>query len=108
MAWQEGHRLVLEDTDEVANAVGSSEWASPSGSWKKYWLQHSGRAWPSKCQLHNCGEQAAVGAHIRVKRFKQYFILPACYSCNNSFDRDYGSDWSSAKKNALVVWAGAV
>ena len=29
MAWQEGCYLVLEDTDEVSNAVGSSERAPP-------------------------------------------------------------------------------
>lgn len=109
MSWKEGDTLELDDSDEIANVVGSSYMDSASGSWKEFWLQYSGRrGWPSTCQFRGCGGAAELGAHVRVKRYQQYFIIPACYSCNNRDDKNYGSGWSSAKKDALVVWAGAV
>eukprot|EP01064_Diplonema_japonicum_P039464 TRINITY_DN9901_c0_g1_i1.p1 TRINITY_DN9901_c0_g1~~TRINITY_DN9901_c0_g1_i1.p1 ORF type:complete len:124 (+),score=9.99 TRINITY_DN9901_c0_g1_i1:52-423(+) len=110
--WEEGDCLILDEDELIAHVVGSS--CDRKGkSWKRFWEEHSGRMWPARCQTHNCGNAAAVGAHVHVKgvqtRNKFYFILPTCQSCNmapeNNWTRHTTVGWESVKQRALVVAA---
>ncbi len=103
MAWSNGDRLILELHDEVAQVRGSG---GHSGNWKAYWIRHSGRQWPSTCQMHGCGSAATDGAHVYVKHLQQVFILPTCHWCNVDKENKYyrgATEWASAKANALAV-----
>ena len=100
MAWNNGDTLELDLVDEVSHVVGSSK---QTGNWKQFWLKHSGRKFPKKCQIHNCGGDAEMGAHVYVKKKQQNFILPTCYTCNSDPEQKYGVGWVSVKANAVVV-----
>jgi hypothetical protein len=98
----DGECLSLNLDDDVSHVIGSSK-HKPRTSWKKYWMGHTGRIWPQKCQMFGCVNPPTVGAHVYVKRFQNNFILPTCQSCNKDPQLEYGVRWSSAKANAEVV-----
>eukprot|EP00389_Voromonas_pontica_P016571 GDKH01025915.1.p1 GENE.GDKH01025915.1~~GDKH01025915.1.p1 ORF type:complete len:148 (-),score=16.94 GDKH01025915.1:102-545(-) len=100
-----GENVKLDDDDMVAHVVGSSK---DTNNWKKYWMEHTGRAWPRTCQIYGCGKPADVGAHVYIKGMKGnkwYFILPTCQGCNTDKNSDYGRGdaWCSAKQDAVTV-----
>lgn len=98
MSWQDGDCFVLGKGDEVSHV------AAGFGNWRQYWMDHSGRRWPQRCQIHCCGKPATVGAHVRVKHLRQVFVLPTCRECSRDPEQEYGRGWASAKANALAVW----
>ena len=103
--YSKGDTVLMEESDVCAHVIGSSK---DKNNWKKFWINNSGRNWPSKCQIYNCGNAATVGAHVYIKYKKGnkfYFILPTCQNCNKDTETDYGSGdcWSSMKQNAVVV-----
>ena len=100
MAWEQGDWFILDKEDEVSHVVGSS---LQRGNWKQYWLKHSGRKWPAKCQIHGCGQPASVGAHVYIKFKQQNFILPTCQECNRDPKKKY-PNFKKTKVNALAVW----
>ena len=100
MTWSNGDKYRLECYDEVSHVVGSS---MQRGNWKQFWIKYSGRKFPKKCQILNCGGDAEVGAHVYVKYKQQSFILPTCYKCNKDPFQQYGKGWVSTKSNSMVV-----
>ena len=102
MAWINGDLLELDQDDEVSHVVGSS---AQKGNWKQYWMEHTGRQFPLKCQIYSCGNKATVGAHVYVKGFRQNFILPTCQSCNKDPEQEYGTSesWRFVKAKAVVA-----
>jgi hypothetical protein len=103
--FESGENIGLGDDDLVAHVVGSSR---DKKNWKAFWKKTTGKTWPKECQIYNCGGSASVGAHVYIKNMKGnkwYFILPTCQGCNKDSASDYGSgnQWSSTKKNAVVV-----
>jgi hypothetical protein len=105
MAWANGEFITLDLGDEVAHVIGSSSQKSKEGSWKKYWINHTGRQFPQKCQIYSCGNPAVLGAHVYLKHLRQNFILPTCHDCNMDPEQAYGDsdNWVSVKANAVVV-----
>ena len=103
--WEDGDCLILVKDALVSHVVGSSPQKSKEGSWKNYWIVHSRRQWPWRCQIHGCGNEPEVGAHVYVKGLRQNFILPTCQECNKDPEQEYGDGdcWVSAKANALAV-----
>ena len=85
----------------MSHVVGSGQHAR---NWKRYWEAQTGRNFPQRCQIYNCGNQAQMGAHVYVKFKRQNFILPTCQSCNKDPAQEYGRGWASAKANAMVAW----
>ena len=71
--FDKGDAILMEDDDECAHVVGSSK---DKNNWKKFWIEHSGRKWPAKCQMYGCGSKPTVGAHVYLKNIRQrvYFI----------------------------------
>ncbi|RYE81919.1 MAG: hypothetical protein EOO65_06165 [Methanosarcinales archaeon] len=89
----------------VCNVNGSS---AHRRNWKSYWLTHSGRSWPEKCQMHQCGGIAAVGGHMYIKRKwgTTNYILPICSLCNQDPDLHYDGPrtrWRDIKARAILV-----
>lgn len=70
----------------VKNIKGTSD-NIPGGyrSWKDYWIAKKGY-WPVKCAAYGCSEKAELGGHvIKVNSIdKRWYIVPICYSHNNS------------------------
>ena len=100
---QKGEHFLLDKEDKVANVNGSS---AQSGNWKKYWCEHTGKSWPSKCCIHSCGNKPTVGGHVYINGEKGnqfYFILPICQSCNKDPNMNYGAGWASVKSTGSWV-----
>ena len=106
MSWDQGEIVYLDDDDEVCNIVGSSR---QRGNHKQCWVRYSGRQWPGRCQMVNCGGAAQVGSHIWVKGLRQAFIIPACQACNMARELQWDPFtgrprvWASVKQNAAAV-----
>ena len=104
MTWENGDHFKLHLEAQLSHVVGSS---AQKGNWKKFWLDHTGRVWPKKCQILGCGQRASVGAHVYIKyrsrSLHSNFILPTCQTCNRDSRQEYGQGWVSAKKDAVVV-----
>ena len=75
MTWENGDHFKLHLEAQVSHVVGSS---AQKGNWKKFWLDHTGRVWPKKCQILGCGQRALVGAHVQgvSKRIRHFFSHP--------------------------------
>eukprot|EP01059_Diplonema_ambulator_P035929 TRINITY_DN869_c1_g2_i1.p1 TRINITY_DN869_c1_g2~~TRINITY_DN869_c1_g2_i1.p1 ORF type:complete len:565 (+),score=71.89 TRINITY_DN869_c1_g2_i1:64-1695(+) len=107
--YEEGDVIYLEDDDVISHVVGSSCDKKASSGWKKFWMEHSGRKWPRKCQTHGCRATAEVGALVHVKCLhlrNRYFILPTCQACIKDPENNYYgkyTNWEHAKKGAVVV-----
>uniref|UniRef100_A0A7M5WT03 Uncharacterized protein n=1 Tax=Clytia hemisphaerica TaxID=252671 RepID=A0A7M5WT03_9CNID len=66
------------------NSRGSSQYApKKSSSWKDTYRQVTKKKLPS-CRAQGCGNKNVVGAHMRVPGAKNDYLLPMCYSHNNS------------------------
>ena len=102
MAWRNGDNMVVELDDEISHVIGSS---ADKRNWKKYWMDHTDRNFPRKCQIYGCGNPAQVGAHVYIKYLRQNFILPTCQACNKDPEQQYGRGTVSAKAKAVVVRA---
>ena len=75
----------------VKNLKGTSD-NLPNGysSWRDFWESKKGY-WPSKCAAYGCYGKPEVGAHV-IKVYgndKSWYIVPLCYSCNNSDNTFY-------------------
>ena len=84
---------------EWRNKSGTADRESPSGSWKDYWIEHSGRSWPSKCSVRGCNNPATIGAHVYSRDAYGEYIVPMCDSCNHrtgSFMIEFGTEFVSA------------
>lgn len=66
------------------NKKGTSVRSCNCSSWKKHWLNYSGKSWPNKCSVEGCDNSATLGAHIfnSISEEKDEYIVPACDSCN--------------------------
>jgi hypothetical protein len=68
------------------NKNGTSERSCNCGSWKNHWINNSGSAWPTFCSASDCMQRAEVGAHVINYSFKDEWIIPLCYACNQRTD----------------------
>ena len=98
--YKEGDDFVTKCRYKVKNVVGSSE---DVGSMADFWSNHTGcNLFVQKCGILNCGSEAEVGGHMRVKRLKKfYFILPICQGCN--MDTSLSETYQSTKKTVRLV-----
>ncbi len=72
----------------VYNVNGSSRYEAPAGyaSWKEFWEKRTGRHF-DKCSCPSCMNRADVGGHVRrAHGTNEWYIVPICYSHNNSTD----------------------
>jgi len=77
---------------KYCHAVGSGKHKAPHkpGSWIKVWEERNG-AVRSICMFHKCENKATLGAHVQRASSDandaDWFIVPACASCNNMHQR---------------------
>lgn len=106
--WDNSHRgtvVTRDDNDTrvyVCNVVNSSEdGGNKTVFWEESMKSATGRKNSLKnqiCNFFKCGELAKVGGHVRVfkgpksEMIDGWFIMPTCYSCNNSKLRDCPCD----------------
>ena len=103
-------RTLSSYNDEVAHVIGSSRGRGRRRSWKQYWIEETGEAWPDECQMGDCYNECVLGAHIYIRgRAWQNYILPCCQDCNNNVDLRHHSrdnpNWSRPEHGAIVVEA---
>ena len=86
------------NSDKICNVVGSSK-DIPRGatSWMRFWVTETGEEWPSKCAI--CPKESRLlGGHVHVKgkgALEKQFIIPICFSCNNTRKLDYNGPKST-------------
>jgi len=104
-----GTALLLDQEDEIANAIGTHDQPRKSRSWKKFWEKHSGRTFPTRCCRLGCGNEASVAAHVVIKGFtsnKKVYLIPSCQRCNMRSDFQYRGSrttWFQCKINTLAI-----
>ena len=83
---------------KVCNVVGSSKDKPRNAtSWKNFWIQSSGKNWPTSCPICSRTQIRMLGGHMYVKGENagtEEFILPICSKyCNNNRKIDYNSKY---------------
>ncbi len=66
------------------NKKGTAPRSCNCGSWKNHWINGSNKKWPYYCTVAGCTNTAEVGAHVINSDVSGEFIIPMCYSHNNS------------------------
>lgn len=66
-----------------SNKSGTSNRSCSCGTWKKHWLNFSGKAWPDNCSVLGCINKPTLGAHIINPKVAGERIVPICSNCNN-------------------------
>ncbi len=64
------------------NKNGTGDRECKCGSWKKHWINNSGKSWPMLCSVKDCNNSATLGAHVTNSKVSGEKIIPACDSCN--------------------------
>ena len=59
------------------------------GSWKKHWINFSGKEWPTTCSVVDCEESPTLGAHVINPDVTGEKIVPMCDSCNKIIEAFY-------------------
>jgi hypothetical protein len=90
----------------VGNVVGTSWHRLPGKSWKKYWLERTGREWPKTCCFEECDNEARVGGHVHIEEYKSrvQFILPICNSCNSAVQNDFRREQVPQSPASRIVY----
>ena len=93
--------LLLTDANQVRNIQGTHA-CVPRGfnTWKKYWVNESGRDWPKKCRISGCSETAIGGGHVNVWGVSDVvYIIPMCNRCNTP----QNTEWLNVKTRTEAV-----
>lgn len=83
------------------NKRGTGNRSCGCGSWKKHWINCSGKPWPRECSVLGCDHPATLGAHIINSNESGEYIVPTCAECNAmnlEFDLKGGITLVSANK----------
>jgi hypothetical protein len=88
--------------DGWANKGGTSTRSCKCGTWKKHWINDSGKSWPNDCSKKGCTATPVLGAHIYNNDVSGEKIVPFCDSCNKldgKFSLNGGVTLVSANKS---------
>ena len=92
----------LNEEAGVKHDVGTSK-LRKHGGWKLFYQKKSGY-WPEECQMEDCPQKSAVGAHVLIDLCgRDQFILPTCQSCNQT--EEFSKRWTRTKLSSKVVRA---
>lgn len=71
------------------NKKGTALRSCKCESWKKHWINCSGREWPKTCSVLGCSNDATLGAHIynTNPEVTGEYIIPACDECNKRSEK---------------------
>merc|ERR1711963_190844 len=93
----------LFPADRVKHVTGSSQFRRREG-WRGFWQRKTGEPFPTTCRMHQCGNEAVLGAHVYIEEYGlTEYIIPCCQPCNQ--DQELHQTWSYVKRDTKVVRA---
>lgn len=72
----------------IVNVEGTGDLRRNGKTWKEYWENHTGEAFPKFCGVYGCRKNATVGAHVKVEGDDHWYIFPMC-NVHNSQKKNF-------------------